>query len=127
MISLSSEDIYKHLTMSEVIEAIEDYYTSHDEHNEYVPDRLILQDGDNTALIMPSFYGNYYGTKLVGIAPENFKIAEPTLNGVFLLNNRKTMKPLALMDARTITALRTGAVGGISMKYLAKKDGRNVG
>lgn len=127
MITLSSEDIYRHLSMKEVIVAIEEYYMQKEEQNEYVPERLFLQDGDNTALLMPSFYGNYYGAKLIGIAPHNSKINEPTLRGVYLLNHRKTMKPLALFDARTITAMRTGAVGGISIKYLAKKGAKTVG
>ncbi|WP_399628891.1 hypothetical protein [Sporosarcina sp. SG10008] len=64
---------------------------------------------------MPSFYENYNGTKLIEITPDN----EARLRGIFLLSDRETMKPLVLMDTRAITAMRTGAVSGLGMKYLA--------
>ena len=64
---------------------------------------------------MPSFYENYNGTKLIEITPDN----EARLRGIFLLSDRETMKPPVLMDTRAITAMRTGAVSGLGMKYLA--------
>lgn len=64
---------------------------------------------------MPTFYENYNGTKLIEITPDN----EARLRGIFLLSDRETMKPLVLMDTRAITAMRTGAVSGLGMKYLA--------
>ncbi|MEK4711833.1 hypothetical protein [Sporosarcina psychrophila] len=64
---------------------------------------------------MPSFYENYNGTKLIEITSDN----EARLRGIFLLSDRETMKPLVLMDTRAITAMRTDAVSGLGMKYLA--------
>src|SRR5699024_11642960 len=80
-----------------------------------------------TALLMPSFYEDYYGAKAIGIAPGNIEINEPTLRGIFYLNQRSTMRPLGIFDARTITALRTGALSGLSIKYLAKESANKVG
>ena len=105
--------------MSDIIETVEAYYLQDGEDRSLLPERLFINDGENSALLMPSFYENYYGAKLIGIAPDNVVIGEATLRGIFLLSDRETMKPLVLMDARTITAMRTGAVSGLGMKYLA--------
>ena len=48
---------------------------------------------------MPSFYENYYGAKLIGIAPGNAAIGEATLRGIFLLNDREDDETTCLMDA----------------------------
>lgn len=127
MLFLNGAEINNLISMSDVIDVIEKYYLNDGEKNSVTPERLFINDQENTALLMPSFYEDYYGAKLIGIAPGNVKINEPTLRGVFLLNNRQTMESLGLFDARTITALRTGAVGGLSMKYLSNKHAKRVG
>lgn len=127
MIHLDYDEVHALITMNEVIETIEKYYLDDRDADVLIPERLFIHDHDNTALLKPSFYKNYYGVKLIGIAPGNVKIKEPTLRGIFLLNDRRTMKPLGLFDARSITALRTGAISGLSMKYLAKKEASRVG
>src|SRR5699024_3028751 len=97
------------------------------EKNALVPERLFINDGDNSALLMPSFFEDYYAAKVIGIAPGNAKIGEPTLRGIIMLSDRKQMKPLALLDARTITAIRTGAISGLGMKYMAATDTSTIG
>lgn len=127
MLILNGEQINEMIAMSDVIDALERYYLQDGEQEAYVPDRLFINDADNTALLMPSFYQQYYGTKCIGIAPANVKINEPTLRGLFLLFHRHTMEPLAVFDARTITALRTGAASGLSIKYMADKQAKTIG
>ena len=48
----------------------------------------------------------------------------PSLSGNILLYNIKTSKLLSTMGCKYITAIRTGAVALITIKYLAKKDFR---
>ncbi len=124
---LDGEQIRSLISMKEVIDALDQYYLDDEDKNEYVPERLFINDNDNTALLMPSFYEDYYGAKMIGIAPGNIKRNEPTLRGIFFLNKRSTMKPLAVYDARTITAMRTGAISGLSIKYLANKSATKLG
>lgn len=123
---LNGEEISSLISMKEVVDALDEYYLT-DDKNEYVPERLFINDNDNTALLMPSFYEDYYAAKVIGIAPGNVKLNEPTLRGIIYLTKRSTMEPLAVYDARTITAMRTGAISGLSIKYLAKKDATKVG
>lgn len=115
------------ISMGEVIEAIEDFYVNGDQSSVIVPERMHQDDGNNTILLMPSLFEEYYGTKLVGVAPNNPSLGKSTINSLMLLNKRITLEPLAIMDAQEITALRTGALGGISMKYLADEDASTLG
>ncbi|MFE5430735.1 ornithine cyclodeaminase family protein [Peribacillus simplex] len=126
-IILNSEEINNLISISDVMETLENYYLTDGEVRAFVPERMFINDNDNTVLLMPSFYENYYGSKLVGIAPGNVMINQPTLRGVFILFNRNTMEQLGIFDARTITALRTGAVSGLGMKYLSNNSAKTVG
>lgn len=58
---------------------IENYYLTNDHVMPLIPERLFINDHDNIALLMPAFYEHYYSAKLIGIAPNNVKINEPTL------------------------------------------------
>lgn len=124
---IDDREIRSLISVKDIIHAIEDYYLNDGDKRSLVPERLFINDDENSALLMPSFYENYYGAKLIGIAPGNAEIGEATLRGIFLLNERKTMKPLAIMDARTISAMRTGAISGVGMKYLALDNTDTIG
>lgn len=124
---LDNRKIKDLISMGEVIEAIEDFYVNGDQSSVLVPERMHQDDGNNTILLMPSLFEEYYGTKLVGVAPNNPSLGKSTINSLMLLNKRITLEPLAIMDAQEITALRTGALGGISMKYLADEDASTLG
>ncbi|GGD03076.1 delta(1)-pyrroline-2-carboxylate reductase [Thalassobacillus devorans] len=123
---ITAEEIKGKFSMKETMEAIESFYKEKQEG--YIsPDRMHIEDGNNTALLMPAFYDNYYATKLVGVAPSNTGLNKDTIHGLMILYNRETMEPLFLCDAIAITSLRTGALGGLGMKYLAKEDAKTLG
>ncbi|MGP4105803.1 ornithine cyclodeaminase family protein [Virgibacillus sp. L01] len=124
---LSSKEINKAISMRDVIDSIENYYLQDKFSNEITPDRMHIDDEDNTALLMPAFYGDYYATKLVGVAPNNSKLEKPTIHGLMVLYDRKTLEPLMTFDAMPITALRTGALGGLGMKYLSDQHATSIG
>ncbi len=46
----------------------------------------------------------------------------PTIHAVLLLHDARTGKPLALMDAEHLTAMRTGAVSGVATRCMARPD-----
>lgn len=115
------------VSMSDMIHAIETFFQNGEDEDVIMPERMHIADGDNVGLLMPSIFGDYYGIKLVGVAPKNADIGEPTLTGTYILHDRQTLKPLAIMDAPTLTSIRTGAISGVGMKYLAKDDASVVG
>ena len=86
---INEQEIRSLISMKDIIDTIEEYYINDGEKNSFVPERLFINDDDNSALLMPSFYENYYGAKLIGIAPGNAAIGEATLRGIFLLNEKE--------------------------------------
>jgi len=123
---ISADEITKKFSMKETMDSIETFYLEKEE--DYIsPDRMHIEDGDNTALLMPAFYGDYYATKLVGVAPNNSRLGKDTIHGLMVLYDRNTMVPLFMCDAMAITSLRTGALGGLGMKYLSREDAETLG
>ncbi len=92
-----------------------------------VPQRLHLDRGENTLLLMPCFGSDYFCTKLVSVFPENLKKKEPVIYGSVLLNDAQTGRPLAVMDGSKLTAMRTAAVGAVAIKYLAPENAGTLG
>jgi ornithine cyclodeaminase/alanine dehydrogenase-like protein (mu-crystallin family) len=78
--------------------------------------RAMPARGDGLALLkwITSFPGN----------PER---GLPTVSGVICLSSAETGEPLMLLDARSVTALRTGAVAAVASAALARPDARTVG
>lgn len=124
---INNREIRELISVKDIINQIEDYYLNGGEEKSFIPERLFINDSDNTTILMPSFYENYYGIKNIGIALGNSQLGEPTLRGVFLLFERNRMKPLISMDARTITAMRTGAISGVGMRHLADEETDTIG
>ncbi|WP_173918207.1 ornithine cyclodeaminase family protein [Halobacillus sp. Marseille-Q1614] len=123
----TAEKVNELLKMDETIRSIEKFYLDDNSGDIVMPDRMHIEDGGNTSLLMPSYFGDYYATKLVGVAPKNTELNKPTIHGLMVLYSRQTMEPLFMCDAVPITALRTGALGGLGMKYLAKENASSLG
>jgi alanine dehydrogenase len=51
----------------------------------------------------------------------------PTVTGVICLSDATTGQPLMLLDARSVTALRTGAVAAVATRALAPEPAQSVG
>ena len=69
-----------------------------------------------TMLYMPCFAGGYVSTKILASCPENPARGLPALDGVVLLNRADNGALEAILDGGTVTALRTGAVGGLAAR-----------
>ncbi|MBV9080819.1 MAG: ornithine cyclodeaminase family protein, partial [Elusimicrobia bacterium] len=59
--------------------------------------------------------------------PSNPDKGLPAVAGIMELADVKTGLPLALMAAGNLTAIRTGAAGGLAAKTLARPDSKTVG
>lgn len=70
---------------------------------------------------------NAAGVKIVGDYYDNYKVGLPSEMAILNLFNPKTGMPAAILDATSITDMRTGAVTAIGGKYLARKDSRVLG
>ena len=65
--------------------------------------------------------------KWVTSFPGNPARGLPTVTGVICLSDAESGEPVMLLDARSVTALRTGAVAAVATAALARADSRSVG
>lgn len=78
---------------------------------------------------MPGYLKGKYnmaGIKWIGSNPKNVEKGIPRASAITILNDPDTKFPLAVMDGTAISAARTGAVGGVAVKYLAKTGSKIV-
>ena len=73
--------------------------------------------------VMPAS-GESMGIKMVTFYPNNAGAGLPTHMAVIALFDPKTGEPLALMDGRYITEMRTAAVSAVATDALASRDAR---
>ena len=66
--------------------------------------------------------GDLVGLKWIAAFPDNRAHQLPTISGLMVLNDAATGLPTWVMDAARITAVRTAAVSGVSLRLLAPKD-----
>jgi ornithine cyclodeaminase/alanine dehydrogenase-like protein (mu-crystallin family) len=93
-----------------------------------MPPKVYLQSppfGDFRA--MPARGDGLALLKWITSFPGNPARGLPTVNGVICLSDAETGLPLMLLDARSVTALRTGAVAAVATRALAAADARIVG
>jgi len=65
--------------------------------------------------------------KWVTSFPRNSSRGLPTVTGVICLSDASNGEPLMLIDARSVTALRTGGVAAVATAALAPADSRSIG
>jgi ornithine cyclodeaminase/alanine dehydrogenase-like protein (mu-crystallin family) len=98
-------------------------------HGEWaMPPKVYLDSppfGDFRA--MPARGGGLALLKWVSSFPGNPERGLPTVTGVVCLSDSATAEPLMLLDARSVTALRTGAVAAVAADALARPGSRTVG
>lgn len=76
---------------------------------------------------MPALGGGLALLKWITSFPGNPARGLPTVTGVICVSDATTGEPLLLLDARSVTALRTGAVAAVAARALAPPEARTVG
>ena len=62
------------------------------------------------------------GIKWIGSGPMNYKQGLPRASVTMVLNDPDTKLPLCIADGTEVSAMRTGASGGVAIDCLARKD-----
>jgi ornithine cyclodeaminase/alanine dehydrogenase-like protein (mu-crystallin family) len=87
-----------------------------------VRNMLTVEEGKRYLGIMPAVADEAMGAKLVSFYPGNEEKGTPTHHAMILLFRPDTGEPLAVMDGRLITEMRTAAVSAAVTKYLAAPE-----
>lgn len=124
---LTEEQMWQAVSLENVMDAIEQSFCIHKQGNYVMPNRFIASRGKDMMLYMPCFLDQVIGTKILAEFPDNPSKGFPYLSGLMLLNDAETGQPKAIMNGSTLTSMRTGAVGGVALRYLAPKESSRVG
>ncbi|MBW4827721.1 MAG: ornithine cyclodeaminase family protein [Clostridiaceae bacterium] len=127
MLYLNEKDINKCISLNEIMDEIEKTFILYEKTKFYMPDRVHVDYKNKTILYMPCFLENIFGTKVLTVFPENRKKNKPVIDGLMLLNDYDTGETISILDGKTLTALRTGAVGGTGIRHTTPKDVKIVG
>src|SRR5271169_3443414 len=92
------------------------------------PLRMVMRVDADTGwfAVMPAVYGNVMGAKLVAFYPGNADLQKHTHNAVIQLFRSDTGEPLAVMDGRLITEMRTAAVSAIAVGLLSHSQSKSL-
>ena len=130
VVLLTSREIQSLLTLDECINAVEHAFRVHGEGKAVPPAVLSMHAKDGGFHVKAGLLGlhrSYFAVKVNGNFPENSpRFGLPTIQGIVVLCDADNGTPLAVMDSRDITSLRTAAATAVAAKYLARGDSRTV-
>ena len=125
---LSADDVRASVGMPAAIDAMREAFAALSAGEVTVPVRLALETEHGVSLFMPAHLRNSgdAGAKVVSVNPGNVARGLPAIHAVVLVLDVLTGRPTALIDGTWLTALRTGAVGGLAADLLARRDAKTV-
>ena len=123
---LNEEQVRERLSMAELISAMEKALIDFSAGRVNQPVRSVLSvDPPGGFLgLMPAFTPDGLGLKAVTFYPPNAQRGIPTHMATIFLVDPETGTPLAIMDGRLITEMRTAAVSAAATKLLAPPDSK---
>lgn len=129
MIFLSEKAIVESLDLVEMMNKIESAMIFAENGEFAMPLRTNVEFGQDkdSLMLMPCLTPDIWGCKLLTLRPSNPSKGLPFINGAVVLFNAKTGEPQALLEGKTVTAIRTGAVGGVGIRNTAKPDIKSLG
>lgn len=89
-------------------------------------ERTIVDVSHGQLLLMPAESAGAVGVKLASVSPANPERGLPRIQALYLVLDRETHQPRALMDGTALTTLRTPALSGVAVKHLAPPDARDL-
>ena len=121
---LSSDDVRAAVDIVTAISAVRAGFIALSTNRARVPLRSAIQTADGVLLTMPAHIDGapVSAVKIVTVHPDNASRGMPTIYAAVLVTDAQTGMPLALMDGRVLTALRTGAASGLATDLLALPD-----
>jgi alanine dehydrogenase len=125
---LDRDAVLSAVSPAAAIAAVRDGFLAHHRGEWTMPAKVYLDSppfGDFRA--MPARGGGLALLKWITSFPGNPGRGLPTVTGVVCLSDARSGEPLMLLDARSVTALRTGAVAAVAAQALAAQGARRAG
>ena len=125
---LDQQQVYAAVSPAEAIDRVRDGFVSFARGEWQMPPKVYLPSppgGDFRA--MPVRGEGLAILKWITSFPGNPQRGLPTVTGVMFVSDADNGEPLAMLDARAVTALRTGAAAAVATQELAREDAASVG
>jgi len=125
---LTAADVRSALPMATAIDAVAMAYGQLSAGKATMPLRSRFHTDKGVTLLMPAHLheSGDFAVKIVSVYGDNLQLGLPTVAATVLALDPATGMPLALMEGDSLTALRTGAAGGVAARYLARVDAATV-
>lgn len=125
---LTASDVMSALPMPEAIKTMKHAFYQLSVGKAEVPLRSMLQTEMGITLLMPAYLreSKSLAIKIVSVYEKNIQSGLPTVSAIVVVHDPQTGMPLAFMDGTSLTAIRTGATGGLATDLLSREDARNV-
>ena len=123
---LNEEQVRQHLHLADLIPAMEKALINFSEGKVTQPVRSVIKVDPLEGFfgLMPALTPEGLGLKAVTFYPSNAERGIPTHMATIFLVDPQTGTPLAIMDGRLITEMRTAAVSAAATKLLAAPDSK---
>ena len=122
---LTRHEVESLLPMPKCIELMEDALASLSRGEVILPLRPVIRipESSNAFAVMPAYSSalGAMGAKLISVFPGNHGTELDSHQGAVVLFDGERGSPMAMMDAASITAIRTAAVSAVATKLLARK------
>ena len=128
MLILDEEQVRAVVRIGDLIPAVEkaliDFSTGR--VTQPVRNMLAVDEFEGFFAPMPAIIEDGMGVKLLSYYPRNDERDLPTHHAMIVLFRPETGEPLAMMEARLITEMRTGAVSAAATKVMASPDAKTL-
>ena len=127
---LSGDDVRDLLPMADCIEAVEDALRVLGRGHAVQPLRSLLRLGDDKGIlgVMPAELDtpSVSGIKVITVFAGNHARGLDSHQGVVVLFGAEDGRPVALLDAASITAIRTAAASAVATRALARENAQTL-
>lgn len=119
----SADEVHAALDYAQLAEALARAFAA----GAQVPIRHAHRLGEaDTLLLMPAWSEAALGVKLVTVMPGNAARGAGTVQAIYVLLDRLTGEPRALLDGEALTLRRTASASALAARYLAREDAQNL-
>jgi len=139
---LDSDDVRANAPIEQLISAVEDAFGAYQRGDAQMPAKsyIDLPEYNGDFRSMPAYLNvrgesseadngwDAAGVKWVNVHPDNrAEYGLPTVLGTMIYSDPKNAFPLAIMDGRELTMLRTGAAAAVATDHLAVAEATSLG
>jgi len=125
---LSHADVVRLLPMATCIDLMADALAAASRGEAVLPLRQVMRlpNSPNAFGLMPALLGDALGAKVITVFPDNASTPYESHIGVVLYFETTNGQLRAIIDASSITAIRTAAASGLATQLLANKDASDL-